>query len=126
MRLLVILICLIPLMSSCSMKINDNDLIGDYIANHPFGYDELSIKKDGTYIHIYSGNDGSKFENRGRWDLKRSEGKVELTFSKFKFGPPEYGTDVPGYWVVNAQRSILGQIRLVIDYDLDYYYYKKN
>ena len=99
-------------------------LIGKYIANHKKGIDTLELKKDGTYIYYYKSADGKELTNTNRWQFEYQNKEPRITFEKFFFGLPGYGSKVPGFWDVEVEKS--GKtLRLCIDPDLNYYYEKQ-
>jgi hypothetical protein len=101
-------------------------VVGRYQANHAKGVDYIDLRPDGTYLYYYKGEDGKILTNTNTWKFERVNGKPTITFSKFVFGLPGYGSQKPGFWVVEVQRSfVAGNLRLCIDPDLGYYYLKK-
>ena len=108
----------------CSEQIDQSMLIGKYIANHGKGIGILELKSDGTYIYYYKATDGKELTNTNRWEFAYQNKEPRITFEKFIFGLPEYGTKMPGFWDVKVEKS--GKtIRLFIDPDLNYYYEKQ-
>jgi hypothetical protein len=102
-------------------------VIGRYVANHQKGLDYLELKTDGTYILNFKSSDGKEFINTNQWEFEYRDGNPWITFSGFVFGLPGYGTQKPGFWLVEVEKSFLtGNLRLCIDPDLNYYYEKQN
>lgn len=123
-RFLFILFLCVQL-AGCSQSFNKEQLAGKYVANHPYGNDYLILTVDGTYFYSYTDVNDNKTINENKWFLEHKNEKTIITFSEFNFALPDYGTDSPGYWVVEVKESLLGEIRLTIDPDLDYYYSKE-
>jgi hypothetical protein len=107
----------------CDKQIDRSMVIGKYTANHKKGTDTLELKSDGTYIYYYRSADGKSLTNTNKWVFEYQDKEPWITFEKFTFGLSGYGSKVPGFWVVEVERS--GRmLRLCIDPDLNYYYEK--
>jgi len=108
----------------CSKQIDRSMLIGKYIANHGKGTDVLELKSEGTYIYYYRSADGKELTNTNRWKFEYLNKEPRITFEKFIFGLPGYGSKVSGFWDVEVEKS--GKtLRFCIDPDLNYYYEKQ-
>jgi hypothetical protein len=99
-------------------------VIGKYIANHKKGINVLELKPDGIYIYYYRSADGTELKNSNKWEFEYQNNEPRITFEKFIFGLPEYGTKRPGFWNVKVEKS-KKTLRLCIDPDLNYYFDKK-
>ncbi len=108
----------------CTEQIDRAMLVGKYTANHGKGVDTLELKSDGTYNYYFKSVDGKELTNTNRWEFESQGKKPRITFEKFIFGLPGYGSEKPGFWDVEVEKSG-NTIRLCIDPDLNYYYEKK-
>lgn len=98
-------------------------VLGKYSANHKYGIDTLAINSDGTYDYYFRSIDGAELTNTNRWHFETQSNEPRITFDKFIFGIPGYGSKEPGFWDVKVEKS--GKtLRLRIDPDLNYYYEK--
>ena len=109
----------------CSRMIDRSFVIGRYEANHRKAIDNLQLNSDGTYVHYFKTHESKEFKASDKWEFEYTNGKPTITFSKFSFGLSGYGTAQPGFWIVQVERSLTGDIRLCIDPDLGYYYVKQ-
>jgi hypothetical protein len=111
----------------CVIPIDNDEIPGRYVANHKkVLLDMVEIRADGTYTYQYktvSGDDD--FTNTGTWIIEDHAGRTYITFNKFVFVLPGYGSGRPAYWPVEPLRSLTGSIRLTLDPDLGYYYVKQ-
>lgn len=123
--LFIFLLNSITIFSGCSGEIDIKTVIGNYVANHQKGTDTLELRPDGTYNYQYIFPDGGEIKISNKWEFNNSDGKPIITFHKFIFGLPGYGSKDPGFWIVEVKRTLTGDLRLVIDPDLNYYYIKQ-
>lgn len=108
----------------CSKDIDRSMLIGKYIANHKNGIETLELKSDGTYVYYYKISEGKELLNTNRWQFEYQNNEPRITFVKFIFGLPGYGTKVPGFWDVEVIKT--GKtLRLNVDQDMNYYLEKQ-
>jgi hypothetical protein len=108
----------------CSEQVDQSMIVGKYIANHKKGIDTLELKADGTYTFYYKSADGTELTNTNRWEFEYQNKEPRITFEKFIFGLPNFGSKEPGFWNVKVEMS--GKTpRLCIDPDLNYYYEKQ-
>ena len=111
---------------ACESNIAKSDIIGHYTANHGHGIETLELLPNGEYVLLYKGQGTPSLENRNKWQFDYTKGTPQITFSKYVFGyrgDPGAATG-PGYWDVSVTRTVFGKIRLEINSDLGYYYYK--
>lgn len=107
------------------MLVACNNIEGTYVANHNDGNDTLKIFSN-KFIRIYHPADKSQiFVDTGKWEI--ADGHIYFTDWKKRSDATDrsssgekinYGTDV--------NRSFFsGTTKIVINYDLEYYYIKK-
>lgn len=115
-------IFILLILSSCS-KIEKNDLVGTYVANHHYGTDSLFVKENNTYelkLKLKL-NKRKNIVRVGEWDFNDNY----ISFDNFSFFLPEHDyPEKPGVWMVEPER-MFGKLKLVIDSDLGFYYYKQ-
>jgi hypothetical protein len=112
------------LLAACNDTFTTDEVSGEYVANYDLAFETLIVNRDGTYSYYFRSPDGTETSNAGQWKLEQHMGQPGLTFSSFKFGLPEYGTDRPGYWNVEIERTLFGRLKLCFDPDLGYCYIK--
>jgi len=118
-----LLVVSILLFCGCSKQIDQSMALGKYSANHKYGIDTLVINSDGTYNYYFRSVDGAELTNTNRWHFENQNNEPRITFDKFIFGIPGYGSKAPGFWDVRVEKTG-NTLRLCIDKDLNYYYEK--
>lgn len=94
---------------SCSETVKEKDLFGKWAMRN----DTIEIKKDGTFIHYFSGRN-----NSGKWKLNSSGNEID--FDGFSFSPETNG----GHWYSRISRKG-NEIHLVYTSDTSDGYYRK-
>jgi len=111
----------------CTKAIDSFMVIGTYKANHGKGSDVLQLQADGIYLYRYTSADGNELNNTSKWEFEYRDGKPTIAFSRFVFGLPGYREKGPGFWIVEVEKSIIGNtIHLCLDPDLGYFYDKQD
>ena len=118
--LVVISILIIWVLSCCRIT-------GRYIRNYGTGTDTLNILSNHKYVRISypNGPNSSKhYIDTGTWE--KSDGAI--TFRDWIGRNDEYSSQEEGPYILGAdihRNFFTGSIKLMLDYDKDYYYQKK-
>ncbi len=98
------MLILLSFLIGCGARVKFDDVIGVYALRYPYGTEELTLRRNGTYIQsgLIDGERTPKV-NRGRWKFNERESEVVLidamTVDDF-FGHlrPEYWRIEPGHY----------------------------
>jgi len=115
----------IYLLVCCSLLTACTNIEGTYVANHNDGNDTLKIYSD-KFVRIYRTTDKLQtFVDTGKWEV--TDGHIN--FSNWKKRSEATDRSSSGekiYYGIDVDRSFFsGKTKLVINYDLEYYYIKK-
>lgn len=88
---------------ACSPELND--VTGTYKLKYPYGYEELHLKVDGTYVQTVFINDTSTIKtNEGKWRYDKKESEVILIDAMFV--DDYFGHLKKEYWKIEPGLSI--------------------
>ena len=121
-----ILMVIVSAVVGCYGDIEPGDVPGMYVANYREFTDTLFIEDDGWYIHLWARDDTTVFDT-GLWEYGFVGGERVVDFKNFSF-PPRKGLGTvspPNFWPARMERSLLGEIRLIINSDLGLYYQQR-
>lgn len=109
----------------CCLLVACNNIEGTYVANHNDGNDTLRIYSD-KYVRIYYPADKLKvYSDTGEWETKDNH----IIFDNWKNRSNVSDRSSNGeaqYYIIDVDRSWFGgKTKLVINYDLEYYYIKQ-
>ena len=131
-KLFMLFVCFgFLVISGCSREVETSELVGNYLANHGRGIDELEIKADGTYLHTYKSSlegDETAFSYTESWALVQDSNRIVLNHY-IQGWPWRPGTEVdmtPRNMNTFVKRSLFsGKVKILIDVDSNYYYKKQ-
>lgn len=64
---------------SCNQSPGTSQILGHYVAEYPYGKEELVLRDDGTYLQkIHLNSSASEIENVGKWKYDGERRRVEL------------------------------------------------
>src|SRR3989442_13427628 len=96
------------LCSGCSSPIHREDIVGRYSRNRGHARDELVVRNDGSYLHVYEQPNQPVITDSGRWSMDTIDGILHITFDNFV---PRYWNEIQpgmaqprGYWPVEVER----------------------
>lgn len=122
--MLKFLSCWILALACSSAPISVEDVIGSYELNKGSARDEVEVLTNGRYIHTYALDSGT-------WSLREHDG-TRLLFEGFRSWSrgaryPHQSTERPpaALWPALVERSVLGEVRLIVDIDQDWAYVRK-
>jgi hypothetical protein len=124
MCLATVAVCLVVL--GCNATIPRERLAGKYRIDHSYGVEQLTIRDDGTYTQEY-GEKGKDLRviNKGTWDTSNGgfwDGQqLDLSAPVIvdEFGHPTDLTPSEGLWRIRIRKSWSGEIRLLVNEDVD-------
>jgi hypothetical protein len=122
-----LLVAFFLLLSACSDKFSEAQLLGDYTANYRGETATLSLKVDHTYTHIIRLESGQTLEAGSTWKSSQVTSGLTRTvveFSNFRVIPSFGGAQTVG-WASEVERTWLGRIQLCFDSDVGYCYVKQ-
>jgi hypothetical protein len=103
-----------------------NRIVGTYITNHGINGDTLKIFPNHTYVrscHII--DDEKHYSDTGTWEVANGT----IAFRRWYNRNPQtehFFSDDDVIWAAEIDRAFwIGRIRLLIDYDMEYYYVKQ-
>ena len=117
-----LLFCSVIIMLGCQSKIDYKEIPGIYIAEYPYGVEQLKITSDGFYEQSFGTSDKTlTFLNKGKWDIRLEGRKIVLKnpvmvadgFGKKSLKP------FSGDWFLLIQKGLWGQLAFSINGDLD-------
>lgn len=115
MKLFLLSILTLILFSSCSQKVDKEQLVGKYVSNtHP---DIIELKSDFTYLHSLKGKDTTYLDS-GTWKLDESGNNI--IFKNFTF----FDDIPPGNWY--SKIKIDDGIKLMYSSEDNVFYKKTN
>lgn len=115
----------IYVLGCCCLLAACNNIEGTYVANHNDGNDTLKIYSDKFVRAYYPADKSQVYLDTGKWEM--SDGHIYFIDWKKRSDATDrssngekihYGTDVDRSWFG-------GKTKLVINYDLEYYYIKQ-
>ena len=113
MRVLILAAILITGIAGCT-PVDDERLVGTYVAEYSYAREELDIKPNGTYVQrILIKGKAEELTHFGTWAYDRSAGRLALNnalllddnFGKLK---PDYMTPVRGIWGLSVRSTPAG------------------
>lgn len=109
--------------SKCSSNIE-----GTYVANHGIGYDTLQIYPDNKFVRIYYDPNYTLnsrcFSDSGTWEYEGGG----ICFNDWidRSGTEHIGGSEKIIFITDVRKSFLNnEVKIIINYDLDYYYLKQ-
>jgi hypothetical protein len=125
---LIVWCCVIFCLLIISCKPNKQNIQGVYVGkNYTLNIDSIKIMPNGIYERIiYDNKSKLIFKNKGTY--KKYESYIEfneflLNLNDLKSGV-KYKSDDLTNASLNLETSYLSDVKLFVDYDLDYYYLK--
>ena len=107
------------LVSGCSMRVEESDLYGGYVAEYTNGREKLTLEKGGNYVQEVTPKGSDKPTiNSGAWKYNRPSSRVELKdclgvndgLGKLR---PDFATHRGGCsYPVERRWLIIGRLRL--------------
>lgn len=115
------------LLSACSDKFSEDQLIGDYVANYRGQTAALSLNADHTYKHVIQLKSGEPLETGSTWRSSQVTSGPTRTVVEFaNFGAiPSFKPAKGEGWATEVERTWLGRIQLCFVSDVGYCYVKK-
>ncbi|HXT83266.1 MAG TPA: hypothetical protein VN704_02875 [Verrucomicrobiae bacterium] len=122
MRKELLIFCCLIVLSGC---MNEQSLIGVYTANYKFGIDTLHLYKDHTFKQNFTANSRQSYSNEGTWKFT-SGNRIQL-YDYISYIQPIAGKfEKTSIWDSECRKSFSGEVSIVINDDLDYYYIKQS
>ncbi|MFT4645394.1 MAG: hypothetical protein ACI8ZX_001810 [Planctomycetota bacterium] len=119
LKINILLLVVISVFTAC------NNVEGTYVANHNDGSDTLVIYSDKFVRTYYPIDKLQAYSDTGKWDVSNGH----ITFSNWKERSKAVSRKTTGRSInygIDVSRSLLsGETKLIINYDLEYYYIKK-
>jgi hypothetical protein len=116
------------LLSACSDKFSEAQLVGKYIANYKGEMATLSLKDDHTYMHIIQLENGQTLAAGSTW--KSSQVTSGLTRTVVEFSNfsviPSFGKAEKIGWASEVERTWQGRVQFCFDSDVGYCYIKQS
>ena len=107
------------LVSGCSIRVQESDLYGEYVAEYQNGMQKLTLEKGGRYVQEVTLKESNKpMINSGAWKYHRPSNEVDLEnclgvgdgFGKIR---PDFATNRGGCtYPVERRWLIWGRLRL--------------
>ena len=124
--LLCLSLIIIFIINSCTL---DNKKVqGIYIGNFSRNIDSIKISENGLYERtIYDNNKKLIFKNKSTFTLKNGN----ISFDNFLLNENDlnrntkYGANDLLNANLNYDINLIGKIKIYVDYDNEYYYFKK-
>ena len=115
----------------CQGAFDSNTLIGIYLAEYPYGTEQLVLNSDGTYQQLFAPTGQSlQVINIGRWEVRELEGRKlvlrDAVFVDNGFGEPAKTKTAPRDWLLQMKKSPWGPLRLPVNEDLGIQFSKIN
>ena len=128
---IIILICIFFIQLGCDIggleelppNFDPKNLVGEYMANHKLGKDQLFVHSDGTYDFKYRSLGDKVFAEKGTWVFHG--GKITLNnyvpfWERYVHGPI---TKEPFSWETYIQVKDK-KVMILMNLDMGYYYIK--
>jgi hypothetical protein len=115
------------LLSSCSERFSESQLLGDYVAKYRGEMGTLSLKANHTYTHTVQLESGQVLEDGSTWKSSQVTSGLTRTvveISGFRVIPSFGGTKRE--WATEVERTWFGRIQLCFDSDVGYCYVKQD
>lgn len=115
--------CFLFLFAGCSKRVERSEIPGDFYGDFGRGTNVLSIRSDGTYVHIFHPPGGSNIRITNKWDFEDWKGRQLITFYGYS-ADPSSNPRSDAFWPVEVERS--GRvIKLSTDPELHRYFIKR-
>ena len=109
-------------LGACSLKLERGDVIGEYVANYPFGVERLQLKPDGTYMQTVTlKGKTAGTGHSGTWDYAPTRDLV-VVHGPLQFGDPfgklnpNYEVPMKGTWNLTVSKTF-GNVSLTWNED---------
>ena len=121
---------LVLLAVACGVPIDSHSVPGTYYWNTAGVVDEIIIRPDSTYVHVFVPRDGPAIRDSSTWDFETwDDGAPRVSFDHFRFysreGDWPRPVPQPAIWPATIERGMDGRLRLSVDPDVDLYYVRK-
>ena len=117
------------LLVGCKQRLAHDDLVGTYRLNRPGAEDVLVLNGGGRYVHRFTPADGSTSADSSTWTLEEHDGEQRIVFSDFLMRAPKEDdttrTQVRGFWAALVSPARSGDVRLLVNDDLGWYYVRE-
>lgn len=106
------------LLAGCDGKIDADSIAGIYVYEDDHVMQTIQIERDFSYTNV-AYQDGEKlWSDRSNWEIDRIVDDEGISFESFRFAMPNH-SELSGYWFVVPEKSLVGQIKLCFDPDLN-------
>jgi hypothetical protein len=114
------------LLSACSNRFSEAQLVGEYVASYRGETATLKTRADHTYTHVVQLENGQTLEAESTWKSSLLSGQTRTVVDFSNFRPiPSLGEPKKVGWVSEVERTWLGRIQICFDSDVGYCYVKR-
>lgn len=126
---LLTILCFVSF-TACVRDVSNADIVGKYVLAGPASSkDELDVRENGTYVHSFAPDAHTPTtSDSSTWKLEHHDGRALVVFSGFltRFRAGQYDADArAAIWPAVPEKSVGGDVSLVVDSDLGWKYVRR-